>query len=97
MTKTNKQNDAAGRLTEADLLARGYKHIVRGTLRMDHNSNKQIVKIRTFGPDGKYDGKSRWVFTSDLHQCAWTETGKDEIAPAVRKRIISNLREAAEV
>lgn len=96
MTKTSKTTEA-GRLTEADLIARGYKHIVRGTLRFDNHLNKQIVKIRTFGADGKYDGKTRWVATSDLHQCAWTENGKREIAPVVRERIIEALREGAEV
>lgn len=96
MTKNNK-NETNGRLTEADLLARGYHHIVRGTLRFDTNLNKQVIKIRTFGADGRYDGKTRWIATSDLHQCAWTDKGKDDIAKTMRRQILVTIREKSEV
>jgi hypothetical protein len=73
-------------LTEQELLSR-YKHVVRGTLRSNKKLGKNQVKIRTYGPNGRPDGKTRVVATSDLHQCFWQETMKGKIKPDIRKKI----------
>ncbi len=66
-------------LTEGDLLAKGHKHIVRGTLRFNRKLNKQTVVIRTRGMNGRFDGDRRTIATSDLHQTFWTVETKKEM------------------
>ncbi len=92
MSKRTHSETAADRLTEADLVARGYIHIVIGSLRFDERSQRNVVKIRTFGPDAKYDGGTRWIATSDLHQCAWQAKRKDEISMVTRRVIRGKLQ-----
>lgn len=46
------------------------------------HKGKKIVLIRTFNAEGtKLDGNFRWVATSDIHQCFWTE----EVAPQAKR------------
>jgi hypothetical protein len=73
------------RLTETDLIEKGHTHIVEGTLRFDHGRNKQFVTINTRGIDGNYDGNTREIATSDLHQTFWTIETKAAIDAAKRK------------
>lgn len=72
------------RLTEADLLSKGHTHIVTGTLRMDPVSNKQKVTIQTRDANGNFDGNTREIATSDLHQCFTTEATKEAMDRAKR-------------
>lgn len=72
-------------LTEADLIAKGHTHIILGTLRYDAFSNKNKVTIRTRGIDGEFDGNTREIATSDLHQTFWTRETKDLIDAAKRQ------------
>jgi hypothetical protein len=67
------------RLTEANLIDKGHTHIVPGTLRFDILLNKQVVKINTRGLDGCYDGNTREVATSDLHQVFHTTAVKAQL------------------
>ena len=46
--------------------------------------NKQVCQIRTVGIDGQPDGNTRWIATSDLHQCFWTEATKAALDKAKR-------------
>jgi hypothetical protein len=80
-TADQKAPKAPKRLTEADLRVK-YPHIVEGTLRYDTEGlhlNKQTVEIKTRGLDGQFDGKTRRIATSDLHQVFWTEDTKAEM------------------
>lgn len=88
-TKTNT------RLTEADLLAKGHTHIVEGTLRMCPMSNKQKVTINTRDAEGNFDGNTREIATSDLHQCYWTQETKDAMDAAKRNMKAKAKRAAA--
>lgn len=72
------------RLTEADLLAKGHSHIVEGSLRYDPQVNKQKVTINTRNAEGAFDGQTREIATSDLHQCYWTVEVKDAMDAAKR-------------
>lgn len=63
-------------LTESAILAI-HNHVVEGSVRFDPIRNKQICEIRTRGIDGMFDGNTRTLATSDLHQTFWTvETKK---------------------
>jgi hypothetical protein len=75
-TKGAKLPKTPKRLTEEMLLAKGHSHIVPGTLRWNPEQSKQVVTINTFGLDGKPDGNTREVATSDLHQCRMTAETK---------------------
>ena len=46
--------------------------------------NKQVCQINTVGVDGQPDGKTRWIATSDLHQCFWTVETKKALDAAKR-------------
>ena len=82
------------RLTMNDINARGYKHVVPDSLRF-HNTGryagKQTVQIFNFGSNGKRDGTTRRIATSDLHQCAWTAARKEDIEPSMRNEIVRKL------
>lgn len=71
------------RLDEASLLAK-HPHIVEGSLRYDAMANKQKVTIQTRGIDGTFDGNTREIATSDLHQTFWTQETKDALDRAKR-------------
>lgn len=54
-----------------------HNNVIEGTVRFDTIRNKQICEIRTRGIDGMFDGNTRTLATSDLHQTFWTvETKK---------------------
>lgn len=62
--------------TEAQILS-SHPHVIAGTVRFDAIRNKQICEIQTRGIDGSFDGNTRTLATSDLHQTFWTvETKK---------------------
>jgi hypothetical protein len=62
--------------SEADIRAI-HNHVIEGTVRFDSVRNKQICEIQTRGIDGQFDGNTRTLATSDLHQTFWTvETKK---------------------
>lgn len=63
-------------LTESAIRAI-HNHVIEGSVRFDTIRNKQICEIRTRGIDGQFDGNTRTLATSDLHQTFWTvETKK---------------------
>jgi hypothetical protein len=63
-------------LTESAIRAI-HNHVVEGSVRFDPIRNKQVCEIRTRGIDGQFDGNTRTLATSDLHQTFWTvETKK---------------------
>lgn len=89
-------------LNEQDLIAKGHTHIILGTLRYDAFSNKNKVTIRTRGIDGEFDGNTREIATSDLHQTFWTRETKALIDAAKRQigrrptsRAFSKVRKAS--
>lgn len=53
---------------EAVAIAKHGDKIVAGSAQRDQASNKVTVLIRTRGVDGEYDGNTRRVATSDVHQ-----------------------------
>jgi hypothetical protein len=55
--------------------------------------NKQVVLIRTVGEDGKEDGDTRWVATSDLHHVRMSE----KTAKAVRMAALKASRAKGKV
>lgn len=79
-TDTKKQPK---RLVEDSLRAK-HSHIVRGSLRYDAAANKQKVTIWTRDEHGIFDGDSREIATSDLHQTFWTQATKDRMDRAKR-------------
>lgn len=83
-TEIATKTKTATRLTEADLLAKGHTHIVADTLRMCPTSNKQKVTINTRDAEGAFDGNTREIATSDLHQCYWTQETKDAMDKSKR-------------
>lgn len=85
----------AKRLTMEDLLAKGHSHIVPDSLRYDPVDNKQKVTIQTKGIDGQFDGLTREIATSDLHQCFWTQATKDRMDAIKRNLKAKNKRAAA--
>lgn len=56
--------------------------------------NKQVCQIRTRGVDGQFDGKTRWIATSDLHQCFWTVETKKALDAAKRNQKAKDGRQA---
>jgi hypothetical protein len=46
----------------------------------DEHKNKQVVMIKTVDKEGKFDGGTRWVATSDLHHTRHSE----EVTNAIR-------------
>lgn len=54
--------------SEARSIALHGNRIVPGTTRRDPNSTKMLVTIRTMGLNGKPDGGTREVYTSDVFQ-----------------------------
>jgi len=91
-TQAPKATKTPKRLTEADLRAK-HPHIVEGSLRFDldgTHANKQTVEINTRGLDGKPDGNTRRIATSDLHQVFWTP----EVAKEIRKEKMRMKRKA---
>ena len=58
-------------LTESAIRAI-HNHVIEGSVRFDPIRNKQICEIRTRGIDGQFDGNTRTLATSDLHQTFWT-------------------------
>lgn len=76
----------------------GKSNIVEGSLRYEetgHHANKQTVEINTIGLDGKPDGQTRRVATSDLHQVHHTEATAAELKKAKRRENAKRRREAA--
>ena len=71
--------------TEAQLIAKGHTHIIPGTLRYDAIANKNKVTIHTRGINGEFDGNTREIATSDLHQTFWTVETKQLIDAAKRQ------------
>lgn len=74
------------RYTEGTLKAR-HPHIVDGSLQWETGGKykgKQTVMIKTRGIDGEFDGNTRRVATSDLHQVFWTEETKAALDRAKR-------------
>lgn len=53
---------------EATAIAKHGDKIVVGSAQRDQASNKVTVLINTRGVDGEYDGNTRRVATSDVHQ-----------------------------
>jgi hypothetical protein len=47
--------------------------------------NKQVVLIKTVGEDGKEDGDTRWVATSDLHHVRMSEKTAKAVRMAAMK------------
>ena len=80
---TNTTNTPTKRLTEEAIAAR-HQHIVEGTLRFDPIANKQKITIRTRNQHGLFDGNTREIATSDLHQCFWTAETKAAMDRAKR-------------
>lgn len=74
------------RKDEADYI-KEYPHIVKGSLRYDAKLLKQVVTIKTIGINGKFDGDTREIATSDLHHTRHTE----DVAKQVR---LSKIRES---
>lgn len=73
------------RADEATLIKK-YKHIVPGSLRFSKATNKQMVTINTTGIDGKPDGQTREIATSDLFHVRHTKVVAKEIRLAkIRK------------
>jgi len=54
---------------EASLIAKHGSRIVPGTVHRAKNGTKMMVTINTLGLDGKPDGGTRVVATSDVFQC----------------------------
>jgi hypothetical protein len=74
----------------------GDSNIVEGSLRFEetgHHANKQTVEIKTVGVDGKPDGNTRRVATSDLHQVHSTEAVAEELKKAKRREAAKARRE----
>jgi hypothetical protein len=65
-------------LTESAIRAI-HNHVIEGSVRFDTIRNKQICEIRTRGVDGMFDGNTRTLATSDLHQTFWTVETKKEL------------------
>lgn len=78
-----KERDMVKKLSKDELAKRekeltkkhGKNKIVAGSIRYGKGrlANKLVVKINTRGIDGKFNGKTRVVATSDLHQTDHTE------------------------
>ena len=88
MTKNAKKSTPV-RVDEAALIKK-YKHIVPGSLKFSKVNNKQQVTINTFGINGKPDGNTRVIFTSDLFHVRHTK----EVAKEVRLAKIRANRQA---
>jgi DNA gyrase/topoisomerase IV subunit B len=56
-----------------------HNHVIEGTVTFDPIRNKQICVINTRGVDGQFDGNTRTLATSDLHQTFWTVEVKKEL------------------
>lgn len=82
------------RLTEADIIAKGHTHIVPDSLRYDTARNKQMVTINTVDANGVFDGNTREIATSDLHQCFTTEATKNAMDKIKRNVKAKNKRAA---
>lgn len=83
------------RRSEADYIAK-YPHIVEGSLRYEEegtHAKKQTVEINTVGIDGKPDGNTRRIATSDLHQVFHTEEVAKEVKQAKRRAAAAKRRE----
>jgi hypothetical protein len=71
-----------------------HNHVIEGTVRFDVIRNKQICEIRTRGINGMFDGNTRTLATSDLHQTFWTVEVKkelDRIKAKARRAIKSKI------
>lgn len=78
MAKNAKAKSTPVRADEAALLKK-YKNIVPGSLRFSKANNKQMCTINTVGIDGKADGNTRDVFTSDLFHVKHTKLVAKEV------------------
>ena len=56
--------------------------------------NKQVCQINTVGVDGQPDGNTRWIATSDLHQCFHTAETKAALDKAKRNKKAKDGRAA---
>lgn len=95
MVKPVKKKSTPVRVDEA-ALCKKYKHIVPGSLRFSKANNKQMVTINTVGIDGKPDGNTRDVFTSDVFHVRHTKEVAKEIRLAkIRKNRHAKAKAAA--
>jgi hypothetical protein len=62
-----------------------HPHVIEGTVTFDPIRNKQICVIKTRGIDGQFDGNTRTLATSDLHQTFWTVEVKKALDKAKNK------------
>lgn len=56
-----------------------HPHVIEGSVRYCPILNKQLCVIKTRGLDGGYDGNTRQLATSDLHQTFWTPEVKKQL------------------
>jgi hypothetical protein len=74
-----------------------HPHVIEGTVRFDPIRNKQICEIRTRGIDGMFDGNTRTLATSDLHQTFWTVEVKKALDAIKAKAKRASKPKAAKV
>lgn len=85
-------------LTESAICAR-HSHVVEGSVSFNPMLNKQTCTILTRGMDGSFDGNTRVIATSDLHQTFWTvETKKalDKLKAKAKRAARRVVRQDAE-
>lgn len=90
MKSTTKATTTNGKRKDEAYYVKQYPHIVKGSLRFDKKHAKQMVTIKTVDANGKLDGNTRDVATSDLHHTIHTE----EVAKEVRLSKIRASRKA---
>lgn len=71
-----------------------HSHVVDGSVRFDTTRNKQVCTIKTRGIDGQFDGNTRELATSDLHQTFWTVETKKALDKLKAKAKRANKRAA---
>jgi len=78
-TNSPAEEAAAIAASEARSISLYGSRIVPGTTRRDPTSTKMLVTVRTMGLDGKMDGGTREVRTSDIFQCLHQEGVKKSL------------------
>lgn len=89
-TAKSKVPSTNGKRKEEEHYTKRYPHIVKGSLHFDKKHAKQVVTIKTVDANGKPDGNTREIATSDLHHTRHTE----EVAKEVRLAKIRASRKA---
>lgn len=91
MSKTEENTEAKIAAAEASLIAKYGKKVVKGSVRRaktkaekETYGNKLLVEINTVGLDGKPDGKTRVVATSDVFQIHHQPEVKEALIKAQR-------------